>query len=219
MYRDTGVIGPIEAIEVLMGFQQHSMSRPSIYLPTEVNPSVKILKGKKLLEELPADSEDIFYMSKFQVYLLRPGELRDITYPDMYKWWRQLLPGETQRAVQQMEQQQLTAIASDDSDTETNENGDLPTSGKGIIGLGPREYLITQCTVCTQWLESEWTCRYTKHPQEPFCMFHCTCALCMLVVGVQYCLTLLHCIVKFCSVLKTLQCVVYGETASSKANL
>ena len=59
------------------------------------------------------------------MYLLRPGELRDITYPDMYKWWRQLLPGETQRAVQQMEQQQLTAIASNDSDTEANENGDI----------------------------------------------------------------------------------------------
>ena len=69
-YLKTGVIGPIEALEVLMGFQQHSMSSPSIYLPTKLNSSVKILKGKKLLEELPADSEDIFYMSKFQVYLL-----------------------------------------------------------------------------------------------------------------------------------------------------
>ena len=39
-YLKISVIGPIGAIEVLMGFQQHSMFRPSIYLPTEVNSSV-----------------------------------------------------------------------------------------------------------------------------------------------------------------------------------
>ena len=44
-----------------------------------MKPTVKVLKGKKLLEELPQDSEDVFYLSKFQVYLLRPEELRDIT--------------------------------------------------------------------------------------------------------------------------------------------
>ena len=92
-------------------------------------------------------------------------------------------------------------------------------SGEGVLGLGPGEYLITQCTVCTQCLECEWRCRYTNHPQEPFCMFQFTCALCMLVVRVPYCLPLLHCIVKFCSVLKTSQRVLYGGTASSKANL
>ena len=142
-YLKISVIGPIGAIEVLMGFQQHSMFRPSIYLPTELNSSVKILKGKKLLEELPADSEDIFYMSKFQAYLLRPEELRVITYPDMYKWWRQLLPGETQRAVQQMEQQQLTAIASDDSDTEANENGDF---GEYLRYAALREREVSVCS-------------------------------------------------------------------------
>ena len=142
-YLKTRVIGAIEALEVLMGFQQHSMSRLSIYLPTEVKPSVKVLKGKRLLEELPPDSQDIFYMSKFQVYLLRPEELRDITYPDMYKWWRQLLPGETQRAVQQMEQQQLTAIASDDSDTEANENGDF---GEYLRYAALREREVSVCS-------------------------------------------------------------------------
>ena len=39
-YLKTRVIGAIEALEVLMGFQQHSMSRMVIYLPSEVIPTV-----------------------------------------------------------------------------------------------------------------------------------------------------------------------------------
>ena len=126
-YLKTRVIGAIEALEVLMGFQQHSMSRLAIYLPSEVKPTVKVLKGKKLLEELPHDSEDVFYLSKFQVYLLRPEELRDITYPDFYKWWRPLSSGETQRAVRQIQQQQLTTAvdSNSDSDTDCIEKGDF----------------------------------------------------------------------------------------------
>ena len=126
-YLKTRVIGAIEALEVLMGFQQHSMSRLAIYLPSEVKPTVKVLKGKKLLEELPHDCEDVFYLSKFQVYLLWPEELRDITYPDFYKWWRPLSSGETQRAVRQMQQQQLTTAvdSNSDSDTDCIEKGDF----------------------------------------------------------------------------------------------
>ena len=124
-YLKTRVIGAIEALDVLMGFQQHSMSRMAIYLPSEVKPSVKVLKGKKQLEELPQDSQDVFYLSKFQVYLLRPEELRAITYPDLYKWWRQVLPGETQRAVRQMQQQQQLVERSDYSGAELNKKGDF----------------------------------------------------------------------------------------------
>ena len=106
----TGVIGAIEALKVLMNYQQHSMSRLSIYLPTEVKPTVRVLKRKTHLEELPSNSQDIFHINKFQVYLLHPKELSHITYPDLYKWWRQLLPGEIQRAVHQMEQQLTAAL-------------------------------------------------------------------------------------------------------------
>ena len=98
-YLKTWLIGAIEVLEVLMGFQQHSMSCMAIYLPSEPKPTVKVLKSKKLLEELPQDSEDVFYLSKFQVYLMRPEELRGITYPGFCKWWRPLSSGETQRAV------------------------------------------------------------------------------------------------------------------------
>ena len=126
-YLKTRLIGAIEALEVLMGFQQHSMSRLAIYLPSEVKPTVKVLKSKKLLEELPQDSEDVFYLNKFQVYSLRPEELRDITYPDFYKWWRPLSSGETQRAVRQMQQQQLTTAVDSDSDSDMDciEKGDF----------------------------------------------------------------------------------------------
>ena len=85
-----------------------------------------MLKGKKLLEELPQDSQDVFYLSKCQVYLLRPEGLKNITYPDLYKWWRQLPPGETQRAVRQMQQQQQQLVEeTGDSGVESNEKGDF----------------------------------------------------------------------------------------------
>ena len=83
---------------------------------------MRVLKGKKLLEQLPSDSADVFYKSKFEVYLMRSKELRDITYADLYRWWRQLLPSETPRTAEQMDQQQQ---ASDDSDTELDGKGDF----------------------------------------------------------------------------------------------
>ena len=154
-YLKTRVIGAIEALEVLMGFQQHSMSRMVIYLPSEARPTVKVLKGKKLLEDLPQDSQDVFYMSKFQVYLLRPEELNSITYPDLYKWWRQLTPGETQRAVRQMEQQQQLVEECDDSDIESNEKGDFAeylsyvTTRKNQVSALKKRLQMHQHTVST----------------------------------------------------------------------
>ena len=121
-YLKTRVIGAIEALEVLMGFQQHSMSRLAIFLPTQVNAATKVLKGKKLLEELPPDSPDVYYKSKFEVYLLRAKELKDITYPDLYRWWRQLLPSEAQNAAKHIGQHEQ---GSDDSDTELDGKGDF----------------------------------------------------------------------------------------------
>ena len=86
-YLKTQVIGAIEALDVLMGFQQHHMSRMAIYLPTELKPSTRVLKGNKELEKLSPDSEDIFFRSrKFEAYLLRPEELKAIAYPDLYRW-------------------------------------------------------------------------------------------------------------------------------------
>ena len=104
----TQVNGAIEALQVLIGYQQHSMPHMSIYLPTEVKATVRMLKGKTHLEEFPPDSQYIFHITVFQVYFLQPKELNHITYPNLYKWWRQHLPGETQRAICQMKQQ-LTA--------------------------------------------------------------------------------------------------------------
>ena len=58
-YLKTRVIGAVEALEVLMSYQQHSMSRLAIYLPTEVRPATRCLKHKRFLEGLPPESEDI----------------------------------------------------------------------------------------------------------------------------------------------------------------
>ena len=125
-YLKTRVIGAIEALEVLMSFQQHRMSRVAIYLPTELKPSTKVLKGKKQLESMSPDSEDIFFRSKFETYLLRPDELESITYPDLYKWWRQVMPQEKVRANDQLEKQQARAVVvSDDSDDEQDDRGDF----------------------------------------------------------------------------------------------
>ena len=125
-YLKTRVIGAIEALEVLMSFQQHRMSRMAIYLPTELKPSTKVLKGKKQQEQLSPDSEDIFCRSKFETYLLRPEELKTITYPDLYKWWRQVQSAEKKSAVSKIERQQAyAAVVTDGSDTEQDDRGDF----------------------------------------------------------------------------------------------
>ena len=62
---------------------------------------------------------------KFETYLFRPEELKNITYPDLYKWWRQILPHEKKSAVAKMETQQSQAMAvSDHSDKEEDDTGD-----------------------------------------------------------------------------------------------
>ena len=95
-YLKTRVIGAIEALEVLMSFQQHRMSCVAIYLPTELKPSTKVLKGKKQLESLSPDSEDIFYKNKFETYL-----------------------------QQAYKQQARGVVVSDDSDDEQDDKGDF----------------------------------------------------------------------------------------------
>ena len=69
-YLKIRMIGAIEALDMLMGFQQHRMSCMAIYLLTKLKPSTKVLKRKELLEKLSADSEDIFFHIKLETYLL-----------------------------------------------------------------------------------------------------------------------------------------------------
>ena len=62
-YLKTRGIGAFEALQVLMGYQQHHMTRMAIYLPTELKPSTKVLKPKKLLEKMQPVNEDILFQS------------------------------------------------------------------------------------------------------------------------------------------------------------
>ena len=123
-YLKTREIGAIEALEILMSSQQHSMSRLAIYLPTEVKPVIRVLKEKRLLEDLPAESEDIFYAGKFKIYLQRADHLKNLTYPDYFKWWYQVLPGEQSTAVKKVNEQKKHFTANDDNLIQ-NDNGDF----------------------------------------------------------------------------------------------
>lgn len=97
-YLRTRVIGSVETIEVLMGFHQNQMSRQVIFLQTELTPSQKMLKPKHLLHSLNDDSEDIYLRTKFDTYLQRPHQLKLVTYPHFFQWWRSAGTDEQKKA-------------------------------------------------------------------------------------------------------------------------
>lgn len=86
-YLRTRVIGSVEAIEILTSFHQSQMTRQVLFLPTEIKPKQHMLKYKRDLLRLQEGSSDI-YMTRFDEYLHCPEDLKDMTYPDLFKWWR-----------------------------------------------------------------------------------------------------------------------------------
>jgi len=90
-YLHTRVIGPCEALDVQLGFNQYHTSRMVEFLPTELEAKQKFLKSKIKLASLPADSEDVYQKSKFQTYLERNRKLSNIAYP---MWWCKANAGE-----------------------------------------------------------------------------------------------------------------------------
>ena len=64
------------------------MTRQCLLIPTELQPSQRMLKPKHMLRTLPEDSDDVYATNKFDVYLRRPRELAKITYPEFFRWWR-----------------------------------------------------------------------------------------------------------------------------------
>ena len=50
-----------------------------------------MLKTKRDLLQLEEGSSDIYVSTRFDEYLYRPQPLKDITYPDFFKWWRKLV--------------------------------------------------------------------------------------------------------------------------------
>ena len=87
-YLRTRIIGACEALDVQLGFNQYHMSRNTVFLVTEINPSQRLLKTQAQLKALAADSEDVYLQSKFEHYLERNANLYDITYPVYFQWWR-----------------------------------------------------------------------------------------------------------------------------------
>ena len=87
-YLRTRIIGACEAIDIQLGFNQYHMSRNSLFLITEINPTQKFLKTQVELNALPSDSEDVYLQTKFETYLERNKALYEITYPMYFQWWR-----------------------------------------------------------------------------------------------------------------------------------
>ena len=92
------MIGAIEALDVLMGFEQHHSTRVVVYLPTELKPSRKTLKPKRDLESLPDDSENVYCETKLEKYLQRPPQLDRLTYPEFFRWWDLASSAQQQKA-------------------------------------------------------------------------------------------------------------------------
>ena len=63
------------------------MSRNTVVLDTELLPKQRFLKTQAQLKALESDSEDIYSQSKYEVYLQRNANLRDIAYPVYFQWW------------------------------------------------------------------------------------------------------------------------------------
>ena len=99
-YLRTRVVGAIEALEVLMGFHQHQMTRVVIFLPTEMVPKQRMLKMKCQLHSLDAESEDVYMPTRYEIYLQRPQPLKDLTYQQFNQWWRSATSKEEERLGQ-----------------------------------------------------------------------------------------------------------------------
>ena len=83
----TRIVGRIEADVLNLGLPSCAGSREIIYLPTQIQSDYKYLKRQ---EHMPADqtSGDIFYSNTFEKYLERPAALKDMTYPDYFRYYR-----------------------------------------------------------------------------------------------------------------------------------
>ena len=74
------MIGAIEAIDILMGHEQHQASGVVVYLLTELKPSHRTLKSKREFESLPDDSENVYCETRLQKYLQRLAQLSIFTF-------------------------------------------------------------------------------------------------------------------------------------------
>ena len=74
------------------------MTRQTMFLPTELIAKQRMLKTQSQLQSLEGDSEDIYMATRVDTYLQRPPQLKRITYPEFYQWWRRSTPDEQRKA-------------------------------------------------------------------------------------------------------------------------
>ena len=67
-------------------FHQSQMTRQVVFLPTETRPRQRMLKNKQDLIGLEERSSDIYMSTRLDEYLYRPKELKNLTYPEFFKW-------------------------------------------------------------------------------------------------------------------------------------
>ena len=103
-YLRTRVIGSVEATEVLMSLHRNQMTRQVLYLPTEIKPRQRMLKSKRDLLQIQEGSSDIYLSTRLDEYLHRPEQLKDITYPEFFKWWRKTTSDENKKGEAQSAQ-------------------------------------------------------------------------------------------------------------------
>jgi len=80
--RDVSIM---ECANCLSGFKTTERSHEVLHLETNFNPNFKMLKRRKQLLELPANSKDIFTMNKLDKYMIRPQQYKDVSYSDFYR--------------------------------------------------------------------------------------------------------------------------------------
>ncbi len=80
------VVGILECCAHLLQFKQVQSTRKTLFLPCDFQPAHRMLKRKSHLPE-DLDSEDIYYQTLLYKYLIRPKELFNFTYIDMFRFY------------------------------------------------------------------------------------------------------------------------------------
>ena len=63
-----------------------------------------MLKCKRDLQQLQDGSSDIYLSTRLDEYLHCPEQLKDMTYPEFFKWWRKTTSDENKKGEAQSAQ-------------------------------------------------------------------------------------------------------------------
>jgi hypothetical protein len=83
----TRVVALLEAYDNLLGFFLSECSVQVIFLPSDLSLQKKTLKSQKDIKRMTKESTDIFCAQKIESYVNRPAELRDVSYPEYFRFY------------------------------------------------------------------------------------------------------------------------------------